>query len=86
MTATRKKKDPVTPEGQIEELVRKLAETESALQALLTEQTGQIDAILAPTSVEPDLMRETQKTLRESEARFRRLVIRNLGHGVRTYP
>ena len=76
MTVTRKKKDLVTPEGQIEELVRKLAETESALQALLTEQTGQIDAILAPTSVEPDLMRETQKTLRESEARFRRLVIR----------
>lgn len=57
-------------QARIEELARRLADTEAELQAL----TGGVDAVLDRERAAPVLLRETQRALQASEARYRRLV------------
>lgn len=64
--------DP-SSEAQIEELLQRLTTAEATLQTLLE---GQVDAVLDSVSGAPLLLRQTQEALRESEARYRRLVSR----------
>ncbi|MHB8629627.1 MAG: PAS domain-containing sensor histidine kinase [Aggregatilineales bacterium] len=64
---------PVQSQEQIADLLHRLAETESALQAFLS---NQVDAVLDPTNATPILLREAQEALRFSEARYRRLLSR----------
>jgi PAS domain S-box-containing protein len=59
--------------SKIEELTRRLAETEAALQAVVA---GQIDAVIDPEQDTPLLLREAQAQLRRSEERYHRLISR----------
>jgi PAS domain S-box-containing protein len=58
---------------QIEELIRRLTETDQALQAF---GQGELDAVVDPASAGPILLSHAQKSLAESEARYRDLVTR----------
>lgn len=55
-------------------LIRRFKEAETALHAALN---GQVDAVLDPVTAIPILLRDAQKHLVESEARYRRLLSRN---------
>lgn len=58
-------------DGEIEGLRRRLAETEAALQAIIS---GEVDAVADPHTAAPVLLQEAQAALRRSEARYRDLV------------
>jgi len=58
---------------QVERLVRRLSETEHALQALAA---GEIDAIVDPATAAPIFLCPAQEALARSEARYRDLVTR----------
>jgi PAS domain S-box-containing protein len=61
---------PARVKGQagFEDLIRRLAQGDSALQAM---ESGQVDAIIDPTTGKPILLHKAQEALCESEARFR---------------
>ena len=59
--------------ADIQRLVRRLSETEEELQALLS---GEVDAVVNPTSATPLLLGRAQRALAESEARYRDLITR----------
>ena len=59
---------PGPPVEHIQDLQRRLAEAEGAVQALIS---GQVDAVLDSTSGEALLLRQAQAALTESETRFR---------------
>jgi len=54
-----------------DEVARRLAEAEATIEALLS---GQIDAVVDPTTQTPVMLSQAQAALRESEARYRRIV------------
>jgi PAS domain S-box-containing protein len=57
-----------TGQAGFEDLIRKLALGDSALQAM---ESGQVDAIIDPTTGKAILLHKAQEALYESEARFR---------------
>jgi PAS domain S-box-containing protein len=57
----------------VERLVRRLSETEGALQALAS---GEIDAVVDPATAAPIFLSRAQEALARSEARYRDLVTR----------
>jgi PAS domain S-box-containing protein len=57
----------------MQDLIRRMAETEAALEALTA---GQVDAVLDPSSGTPILLRQAQEALRQSEGRLRMLLER----------
>ena len=61
---------PSRMKGQpgFEDLIRRLAQGDSALQAM---ESGQVDAIIDPTTGKAILLHKAQEALSESEARFR---------------
>ncbi len=61
---------PSRMKGQagFEDLIRRLAQGDSALQAM---ESGQVDAIIDPTTGKAILLHKAQEALCESEARFR---------------
>lgn len=59
---------------RIDGLVRRLAEAEEALEAMIA---GQVDAVADPLTAGPILLRDAQETLRRSEQRYRDLVSRS---------
>src|SRR5512140_1081459 len=65
--------DPFQNPEQFADLIRRLSETEAALQSALQ---GQIDAVFDPLSAAPLLLRQAQETLVKAEARYRRLLSR----------
>ena len=62
---------PTQSDQEIERLTRRLAEAESALQAVIS---GEVDAVAHPLSDGPILLRDAQEALRRSEERFREFV------------
>ena len=66
--------EPSATEEQIEILLRRLAEAEGALQAIIA---GQVDAVAAPLTSAPVLLQHAQEALRRSEARYRDLIARS---------
>ncbi|HEX3159632.1 MAG TPA: ATP-binding protein [Gemmatimonadaceae bacterium] len=58
---------------QVERLVRRLSETEDAIQALAA---GEIDAVVDPATAAPIFLSRAQDALARSEARYRDLVTR----------
>lgn len=64
-----------TPNGNdsMFDLIRRVATTESDLQAALA---GEIDAVIDPTNATPMLLQEAQETLRQSMMQYRRLINR----------
>lgn len=59
---------------QVENLLRRLADAEGALHAIIA---GQVDAVALPNSTAPVLLEHAQEALRRSEARYRNLVARS---------
>ena len=59
---------------QVDNLLRRLADAEGALQAIIA---GQVDAVALPDSTAPVLLQHAQDALRRSEERYRDLVARS---------
>ncbi len=58
-------------EERIATLLRRLAEAEAALQAIIS---GEVDAVASPLTAAPVLLQAAQDALRDSEARYREIV------------
>lgn len=61
------------PADELASLIQRYIEIEGALQAAIN---GQIDAVVDPANAKPILLSQAQRALRDSEARYRRLLSR----------
>ncbi len=67
------KLEPISPQvlNQINRLTQRLVETEAALEETIS---GEVDAVIDPSSSAPILLLKAQDALRKSEQRFHRLI------------
>lgn len=64
---------PQQRQEEVSALVRRLAEAEAALRAVVS---SEVDAVIDPESARPILLRSAQESLSETEGRYRRLLSR----------
>ena len=65
---------PAAEGDQVDNLLRRLADAEGALKAIIA---GQVDAVALPDSAAPVMLQHAQDALRRSEERYRDLVARS---------